>query len=311
MGSANVRNSVGAVQLAPLDVELRGALNASGNRYSGNVDAVTGQFAIRDVLPGLYDLSTFINSMVAGTTVDVRDRDVENATLVLQGGSPLSTKITVDGQAPEVQAALQGLIVVIGSDPPYQGRSPSQTSPASGDFIIQNVGSRDRRVYVVPILNPVVTQGSPTVPDAMKNTYVKSARLGGVEVLNTGFQFAGEPDKTLEIVLGANAGTLTGRVEDERKQPAAGVLVILVPDARTARLFRTDMNRMASTDSEGRFEVKGLPPGDYKVFALDGFEKDAWLDPEFLKPHEDRGMTVRVEEGKTQSLQAPLGAIRQ
>jgi len=292
-------------------VELRAALNAPGNRYSGNVDAVTGQFAIRNVLPGRYDLSTFINSMVAGTTVDVRDRDVENATLVLQGGSPLPTRITVDGQAPEVQAALQGLITVIGSDPPYQGRSPSNTSPASGEFIIQNVSTRDRRVYVVPILNPVVTVNAPDVPNALKNAYVKSARLGGVEVLNTGFTFAGEPDKALEIVLGTNAGTLTGRVEDERKQPAAGVLVTLVPDLRTARLFRTDMNRMTSTDAEGRFEVKGLPPGDYKVFALDGFDKDAWLDPDFFKPYEERGMSVHVDEGKTQSLTAPLGSIRQ
>ena len=71
------------------------------------------------------------------------------------------------------------------------------------------------------------------------------------------------------------------------------------------------MNRMTSTDAEGRFEVKGLPPGDYKVFALDGFDKDAWLDPDFFKPYEDRGITVRVEEGKTQNLSAPLGAIRQ
>jgi hypothetical protein len=311
-GTTNpVQNSVGAVQMVPLDVELRAVLNAAGNRYSGNVDSVTGRFVIRDVLPGLYDLSTFINSMVAGTTVEVRDRDVENATLVLQGGAPLPTRITVEGQAPEARAALEGLIVVIGSDPPYQGRSPSQTSPANGEFVIQNVGPRDRRIYVVPILMPIVTVNAQTVPDGLKNAYVKSARLGGVEVLNTGFQFGGEADKTLEIVLGVNAGTLTGRVEDEQKRPAAGVFVTLVPDARSARMFRTDMNRMTSTDAEGRFEVKGLPPGDYKVFALDGFEKDAWLDPDFFKPHEDRGMTVRVDEGKTQSLPAPLGAIRQ
>ena len=113
------------------------------------------------------------------------------------------------------------------------------------------------------------------------------------------------------MMLGVNAGTLTGRVEDERKQPATGVFVILVPDARTARLFRTDMSRMTSTDADGRFEIKNLPPGDYKAFALDGFEKDSWFDPDFFKPYEERGITVRVEEGKTQTLPAPLAPIRQ
>jgi hypothetical protein len=70
------------------------------------------------------------------------------------------------------------------------------------------------------------------------------------------------------------------------------------------------MHRTISTDAQGRFEVKGLPPGDYKVFALDGFEKDSWLDPDFFRPYEDRGVTVHVDEGKVQTLQTPLGAIR-
>jgi len=306
-----IQSPAGSVLLLPLDVELRAALTTAGNRYNATVDGVTGQFAIRNVLPGRYELSTMINNMVGSYTVDVRDRDVENATLVLQAGSPLPTRITVDGGTPEVQSAVQGLSVVIGSDPPYQGRSPSNSSPADGKFIIENVGPRDRRVYVVSLLNPILTLDPPPPSTALKNAYVKSARLGGVDILNTGFVFGGEPDKTLEIVLGVNAGTLTGSVEDERKQPAAGVFVRLIPDTRSARLFRTDMHRTTSTDAEGRFEIKGLPPGDYKVFALEGFEKDAWLDPDFFKPYEDRGLSVHVDEGKTQTLQAPLGAIRQ
>src|SRR4029450_10743124 len=144
------------------------------------------------------------------------------------------------------------------------------------------------------------------IPDSLQGVYVKSAKLGGVDALNTGFRFAGEPDKVLDIVLAKNAGSLAGRVEDERKQPVGGVFVTLIPNISTARLYRTDMYKTTSTDAEGRFEVKGLPPGEYKLFALEGFEKDAWLDPEFFKPYEDRGTKINVGEGKLFTLETPL-----
>jgi protocatechuate 3,4-dioxygenase beta subunit len=309
IGTTVVQDPVGSVQMVPLDVELRSALNAQGNRYNGVVDGTTGQFVIRNVLPGLYNLATFISNMDAATTVDVRNRDVENVSLTLVPGFPLPTRITMEGAAPG--AALPGgLTMLIGSSPPTQGTSPNQPVDPSGSFSIPNVGTDDTRVYVLPMLTTPV--GPPlNIPDSLQGVYVKSAKLGGVDVLNTGFRFAGEPDKVLEIVLAKNAGSLTGRVEDERKQPASGVFVVLVPNLTGARLYRTDMYKVTNTDEEGRFEVKGLPPGDYKVFALAGFEKDAWIDPDFFKPYEERGMSVPVGEGKVFALENPLSVVRQ
>jgi hypothetical protein len=172
------------------------------------------------------------------------------------------------------------------------------------------VGTDDTRVYVLPMLTTPV--GPPLgIPDSLQGVYVKSAKFSGVDVLNTGFRFAGEPDKVLEIVLAKNAGSIAGRVEDENKQPIGGVFVVLVSGITTARLYRTDMYKVTSTDAEGRFEVKNLPPGDYKIFALHGFEKDAWVDPEFFKPYEDRGMSIKVGEGRVFALEAPLSVVRQ
>ena len=55
------------------------------------------------------------------------------------------------------------------------------------------------------------------------------------------------------------------------------------------------MNRMTSTDAEGRFEVKGLPPGDYKVFALDGFEKRVWAAPHPERPGAIKAQAIPPE----------------
>jgi len=309
IGTSAIQDPVGTVQLAPLDVELRSALNATGNRYNGTVDGVTGQFVIRNVLPGLYNLATFISNMDAATTVDVRNRDVENAILSLSPGFPLPTRVTMEGAAPGTPLP-NGLTMLIGSSPPTQGTSPNQPVDPKGSFSIPNVGTDDTRVYVLPMLSTPV-MAALNIPDQLQGVYVKSARLGGVDVLNTGFHFAGEPDKVLEIVLAKNAGSLAGRVEDDRKQPASGVFVTLIPDVPTARLYRTDMYKTTSTDAEGRFEIKGLPPGDYKVFALEGFEKDAWLDPEFFKPYENRGTVIKIGEGKVFTPETPLSVVRQ
>jgi hypothetical protein len=309
IGTAAVQDPVGTVQLAPLDVELRPALNATGNRYNGTVDGVTGQFVIRNVLPGLYNLATFISNMDAATTVDVRNRDVESAILSLSPGFPLPTRVTMEGTAPGTPLP-NGLTMLIGSSPPTQGTSPNQPVDPKGSFSIPNVGTDDTRVYVLPMLSTPV-MAALNIPDQLQGVYVKSAKLGGVDVLNTGFHFAGEPDKILEIVLAKNAGSLAGRVEDDRKQPASGVFVTLIPDIPTARLYRTDMYKTTSTDAEGHFEIKGLPPGDYKVFALEGFEKDAWLDPEFFKPYENRGTAIKIGEGRVFNPETPLPVVRQ
>ena len=304
-----IQDPVGTVQLAPLDVELRQALNATGNRYNAVVDGVTGQFVIRNVLPGLYNLATFISNMDAATSVDVRNRDVENVTLSLAPGFPLPTRITMEGAAPDTPLP-GGMTMLIGSSPPTQGTSPNQPVDPSGSFSIPNVGTDDTRVYVLPMLSTPVA-AMPNIPESLQGVYVKSAKLGGVDVLNTGFRFSGEPDKVLEILLARNAGSLVGRVEDERQQPSSGVFVTLIPDISTARLYRTDMYKTTSTDAEGRFEIKNLPPGDYKIFALEGFEKDAWVDPEFFKPYEERGVSLKIGEGRVFSLEAPLRVVRQ
>jgi hypothetical protein len=309
IGTTMIQDPVGTVQLAPLDVEVRPVLNATGNRYNGTVDGATGQFVIRNVLPGLYNLATFISNMDAATTVDVRNRDIENVTLSLSPGFPLPTLITMEGAAPGTPLP-GGMTMLIGSSPPTQGTSPNQPVDPSGSFSIPNVGTDDTRVYVLPMLTTPV--GPPLgIPDSLQGVYVKSAKFSGVDVLNTGFRFAGEPDKVLEIVLAKNAGSIAGRVEDENKQPIGGVFVVLVSGITTARLYRTDMYKVTSTDAEGRFEVKNLPPGDYKIFALHGFEKDAWVDPEFFKPYEDRGMSIKVGEGRVFALEAPLSVVRQ
>jgi hypothetical protein len=52
-----------------------------------------------------------------------------------------------------------------------------------------------------------------------------------------------------------------------------------------------------STDQYGHFDVRGIPPGDYKLFSWEEVEAEAWQDPEFLRPFESKGESVHLEDG--------------
>jgi len=87
---------------------------------------------------------------------------------------------------------------------------------------------------------------------------------------------------------------MAGTVENSDQKKAAAILVVAVPSAEKraqSRLFKT-----ASTDQNGHFELKGLAPGDYDIFAFEQIEQGAYQDSELLKPLSGRAQRVTVKE---------------
>ena len=54
--------------------------------------------------------------------------------------------------------------------------------------------------------------------------------------------------------------------------------------------------KTADTDQNGHFVIRGVTPGEYKVFAWEDIEEGAYEDPDFMKPHESDGQTVSIKE---------------
>jgi hypothetical protein len=86
--------------------------------------------------------------------------------------------------------------------------------------------------------------------------------------------------------------------------PVSGVWVTLIPEySNQKRLFQSVRSR-----ANGKFEFRGVAPGEYTLFSWDNVEEHAWDDPEFLKPFKSQGVSVRVTEGETRT--ADLTVIR-
>jgi hypothetical protein len=133
-------------------------------------------------------------------------------------------------------------------------------------------------------------------------------KLGTADVLNGILRIDRPPDGLLEIVLSAGAGEITGTLMDSGGKALPNTRVVLVPAPQ--RRFRADLFRVAATDHNGRFELKGITPGEYKLFAWDEVENGEWFDPDFLLPFEVQGLTVRIPESGSEEVQLTVIARR-
>ena len=97
---------------------------------------------------------------------------------------------------------------------------------------------------------------------------------------------------------------MEGTVLTEDNLPAAGVWVVAVPEENKRQFER--LYKSERTDQNGAFSLHGLAPGKYKLFSWTEVEEGAWEDPDFLKPFEEKGETVEVQEGGAQTLQLKL-----
>jgi hypothetical protein len=121
-----------------------------------------------------------------------------------------------------------------------------------------------------------------------------------VDVLG-GLQLDSQPQEQLEFVLGTKPGSIEGVALNEKHQGLANVTVVAVPEMAYRR--RTNLYKRVSTDPSGRFRIQGLRPGEYKVFAWEDVEKDAWFDPDFMRAYEGRGTLVTVREGASATVE--------
>jgi hypothetical protein len=85
----------------------------------------------------------------------------------------------------------------------------------------------------------------------------------------------------------------------------ANVTVTLIPESLALRQ-RSDLYRTSQSDTNGKFHLQDIPPGDYKVFAWEYTESDFWQNVEFMATYENSGKPVRIVEGKNPPTQVTV-----
>ncbi len=276
-----------SVQLMPRDPRFAGL---PFRNYGGVVEEDTGTFEFRGVPPGSYLLHSGWyysgRSYFGALPLDVGNVDIGGVTLTLSPGINLYGRVKTDPGV-NLDFAQLGLSLQPAANL-HMGGGFGKPKP-DGTFVIENVYDGSYRLHV---------SGFP------EEFYVKSARLGGSEVLAPEITISHtESPGALEVELSLNGGRIDGTVLHDMK-PAVGVLVVLVPDAPFRD--RDDMYSEKTTDLLGRFSMLGLPPGNFKLFAWGAVAEVDFRDPEFMKPYEGRGTRVHIVEKQQQTVQLEL-----
>jgi len=247
-----------------------------------------GNFEIDGVLPGTYTLSATAwsdkKTLSAIQEVDVGEEDIDNIVLVLAPGTELSGHIAVEsGTAPSLDSVSVFL-------------RPQEQMRMMYSSLIGHV--HDSAFSISDVISDVYHLQVMGLPDGY---WVKSIRMGDQDVKLTGIDLTRGPGDSVAVIVAPNAGQVDGAVLNDRQQPAAGATVVLVP-ATQLREYQ-DTYKTTVSDQNGRFSLKNLEPGEYKVFAWEDVEYGAYMDPDFLRPLEDRGQSVSIQESGHESVQ--------
>ncbi len=243
-----------------------------------------GTFDVRGVTAGHYCLAVARAGgrlAAADAQVDIKDADLNGLTLAAPVRVNLNGSIQMDPSQTDRPPKLAVMLSDLDTPGLLLGIGQVQDN---GAFSLRNVPAGPADLMVA---------GEPP------GDYLKSFRFaernapGRFEVPRTG--------GTLNLVIGTDAGQLTGKVQDQDGNPGDHMLVTLAPKGDLAA--RTDLIRTAATADDGSFQMPGVAPGDYDVYAWESLDENAARAPDFLKLFASKASSVSVQSAGAASVQ--------
>ncbi|MFZ0418855.1 MAG: carboxypeptidase-like regulatory domain-containing protein [Candidatus Sulfotelmatobacter sp.] len=260
-----------------------------------------GSFEIRDVSPGAYTILATLENvavpMMARQSLQIAE-SVEGLRLAPQAGGAVYGRLRMETNGNSIPDPSQMFLLLHSSD--SDGDSDSLSSITLGTSFsnvahVNGDGSFEWRNVPAGNYAIQISEAS-TMPD----WFLKSVTAGGRDAGDSGFSVNGGTTN-LTLVASANGAVAEGLASNQQDEPVADAVVVAVPETR----FRShpDRYRKALTDQSGRFTLRGLPSGDYTLFAWESVDGEAYYNPEFLKSYEGQGKALHVTEGLRVSVQ--------
>jgi hypothetical protein len=255
-------------------------------RQKVDFEPSSGEFELRNVTPGEYVLTAdWLNGARryrARRPIDIDKTDVRGVTLALVPPLELSGQVRVEGQNNLDLAAL-GVSLHL-REPEAIASGGRGTVHANGSFTIANLLPEHYAVSVSGLKD---------------DYYLKSVHLGTAELSPSDIDLSRGAAGVLELVASPAGGRIEGVVLDDKQQPVRAATVALIAPATEAN----EPYKKVATDHDGRFTLRGIAPGNYRLFASEEIEPDLYRDPAVMASLEKLGKAVTVHENSTETLE--------
>ena len=271
----------GSYDLVAVAGSLPAGMSSGGSGYPGgaSINPIPFRASPRDfsVDPAGMRLAARIPIEVAGT-------DIDNLIVTPRAGYTIRGRVLIEGTSlEESQRQLEGVVVQLMPD---SGDFESAAMPApvrpDGTFAIVGALPGTYQIWLMGAANM-----------RMGVVYIKSAMLGGVDVIDPRFVIEREPAGELEIIVSNARGNVEVSVVDTKQSPAASVTVVFVPDAPLRRHY--DLYQQGQTNNSGIARMPAIPAGDYTAYAFENIEPGSWWDPDVMQQYAGLGTPIRIE----------------
>lgn len=285
-------------------VMLRSTSGASMTMFGVGQTMADGTFSLSGVTPGEHAIDVRPNARPEGeieygtVTLTVGGSDIVGVRIVTGKGTTVSGRVVFEGQATRTGGVAPTRVLLQPVDP-MRMMMPT----VAGDPLANGTVGEDGRFQMAGAPGPVFVRMV-----APPGWALKSVTLDGADLTDTPYELTNESVSDVRVVLTDRITDVSGQVTDSRGQPAKDYMVVLQPadlkeGASPARFLRT-----VRPDQDGRFRVRGLPPGRYWATAVESIEQGRHFVPDAQDRLRASGRSFSVDEGGSASLDLRLTA---
>jgi hypothetical protein len=281
--------TAGNVTLIP---EAGGGGPGRGGANGSRIDW-DGSFAMANVAPGRYTLRARSDDSVgfqfAVQPITITDTDLTNLTVVL---APAAEMVgTVSFQNSQGQTVPDPGQVRVGAplaEGTGVGPNPVARVVRDGTFTLSGLEAGAHLVR---------PQGTP------RGWMLKSVTVNGRDITDAPIELrSGQKLTGVSILFTDRLTEVNGTIADDRDNPITEYTMLAFPTDES--LWRPLSRHIMTTrpDQNGKYQIRGLPPGEYYLVAVDPAEQGEWFEPSYLSAHRTGASRFALVEGdvKTQ-----------